>query len=119
MGGSAEHFGRTRPGTLHPRETQALPGPWSLVGRSRDPMRLHKESVDVLPDGQGDAENPQCAGPGDHRDRAGAWRDQVMDSKAHERCGSMTGWACCRRHGWMRTGVWIDPRCTDASEKKP
>ena len=34
---------------------------------------------------------PQCAGPGDQRDRAGARRDQVIDSEAHE-CVRSTGW---------------------------
>ena len=47
-------------------------------------MPVTQESVDVLPNGQGDTENPQRAGPGDQRDRAGAWRDQVMDLQAHE-----------------------------------
>src|SRR5580704_4350574 len=41
-------------------------------------------SVDVLPNGQRDTDDRQCAGPGDQGDRAGAWRDQVIDSQAHE-----------------------------------
>src|ERR1700727_256867 len=61
---------------------------------SRPVHRLSRstgESVDVLPNGPGDTENPQGAGPGDQGDRAGAWRDQVIDSQAHQ---------CLRGAGW-------------------
>src|SRR5271169_487221 len=50
-----------------------------------------RDSVEVLPNGPGDTENPQCAGPGDQGDRAGAGRDQVIDSQAHE-CVGGAGW---------------------------
>ena len=43
------------------------------------PCRSPRESADVLPNGQGYTDNPQCGGPGDQGDRAcsfrlGSWR---------------------------------------------
>jgi ABC-2 type transport system ATP-binding protein len=55
------------------------------------------QSVDVLPNGQGDTEDRQCAGPGDQGDRAGAWREEVMDSQADE---------CVR--GTLRVGAVLE-----------
>ena len=57
-------------------------------------MPVTRESVDVLPNGQGDTDNPQYAGPANQDDGAGARREQVMDSEAHQR---------------VRSTVWHEP----------
>src|ERR1700734_869542 len=70
----------------------ALPGPCGhWYGAAATPCRSPRESVDVLPNGPGDTENPQDAGPGDQGDRAGAWRQEMIDSQAQE-CVRSTGW---------------------------
>lgn len=76
--------------SLKPMRRSTDPGPWVTSGVTT-PCRSPRESVYVVPNGQGDTDKPECAGPGDQRDRAGAWRDQVMDSEAHE-CVRSTGW---------------------------
>src|SRR4029077_3771965 len=48
-------------------------------------------SVDVLPNGPGDTENPEGSGPGDQGEGACAGRDQVIDPQAHE-CVGGAGW---------------------------
>jgi hypothetical protein len=61
------------------------------IPAGRDGGGHPRESVDVLPSGYDDTDDRQCAGPRDQRDRAGARRDQVMDSEAHQ-CVRSTGW---------------------------
>src|SRR6185312_5656310 len=77
-----------------PSESRAYSSEQTLTtgARTTSPRRC-RGTIQLMScrNGQGDTENPQGACPGDQRDRAGAWRDQVMDSQAHE-CVRSTGW---------------------------